>query len=215
MSGALRTYLPAAGHDWMLPLYDPIVKLLGGESARRVLIDQAELQPGHRVLEIGCGTGTLLMQIKRAHNDVDVTGLDPDPKALDRTRRKAKAAAVAIRLDRDFSDSLPYPDASFDRVFSSFMFHHLETVDEKRNTLREVHRVLEPGGRLHLLDFDRPDAARGAITWLHSTRRLEDNTEARILSLMREAGLVEARVVGRAKLFLLSRIAYLQSERAA
>ena len=48
-----RAYVPAAGHDWLLPLYDPFVKFLGGESAHRRLIDQAQPRPGQRVLEIG------------------------------------------------------------------------------------------------------------------------------------------------------------------
>ncbi len=58
MPESTRTYLPAAGHHWSLPFYDPIVKLLGGDKARRVLIDQAAIEAGHRVLDIRCGTGT-------------------------------------------------------------------------------------------------------------------------------------------------------------
>jgi hypothetical protein len=52
-----KNHLPAAGHDWLLPLYDPLVKLLGGDTARRTLLEQATIQPGHRVLDIGSGTG--------------------------------------------------------------------------------------------------------------------------------------------------------------
>src|SRR5262245_7167072 len=131
MTNAERTYIPAAGYDWRLPFYDPMVKLIGGDSARRVLIDQADLQPDHRVLEVGCGTGTLLMLIKRTQPGVQATGLDPDMKALARAKRKADRASVSIQLDRGFSDALPYPDASFDRVFSCFMLHHLQGVAEK------------------------------------------------------------------------------------
>jgi hypothetical protein len=47
---AHRSYIPAAGHDWTLPFYDPLVKLLGGNSARAALVNQAELQPAERVL---------------------------------------------------------------------------------------------------------------------------------------------------------------------
>jgi len=84
MMGSSRTYLPAAGHDWSLPLYDPIVKLLGGDAARRALLEQAALRPGQRVLDVGCGTGTLATLIKQLYPDVEVVGLDPDPKALAR-----------------------------------------------------------------------------------------------------------------------------------
>jgi hypothetical protein len=56
MAQVQRTYIPAAGHDWLLSFYDPFVKLMGGESAHRQLIDQTRLQPGQRILEIGCGT---------------------------------------------------------------------------------------------------------------------------------------------------------------
>ena len=71
MTDVRRSYVPAAGHDWTLPLYDPLVKLLGGDVLRRVLIEQADLQPGHRVLEVGCGTGTLLMLLARAQPSLD------------------------------------------------------------------------------------------------------------------------------------------------
>jgi cystathionine gamma-synthase len=108
--------LPAAGYDWALPLYDPIVQLLGGDKARRILLDQAELQPGCRLLDVGCGTGTLAILSKRLYPDVGIVGIDPDPKALGRARRKASRAAVSIQFDQGFGDELPYPEASFDRV---------------------------------------------------------------------------------------------------
>ena len=129
-----RSYLPAAGRDWRLPLYDPLVKLLGGDAARSVLLDEAALRAGQRVLDLGCGTGTLATLIMQLHAEVDVVGLDPDPKALARARRKAERAEVSVRFDHGFGDELPYPEASFDRVFSSFMFHHLPA-KEKGTTL--------------------------------------------------------------------------------
>jgi ubiquinone/menaquinone biosynthesis C-methylase UbiE len=52
---------------------------------------------------------------------VDVVGLDPDPKALARAKRKAERAGLSIPLDQGFADELPYENASFDRVFSTFM----------------------------------------------------------------------------------------------
>ena len=65
-----KTYLPAAGRDWLLPLYDPLVKLFGGDTARKILLDQAKVRSGHRVLDIGCGTETFAKLIKGLHPGV-------------------------------------------------------------------------------------------------------------------------------------------------
>jgi ubiquinone/menaquinone biosynthesis C-methylase UbiE len=196
VSHANRAYLPAAGLDLLLPLYDPLVKLLGADRARRKLFEQASVQPNQRVLDIGCGTGTLAVAIKRWLPGVEVIGLDPDPRALARSRRKAERAGVSIRFDRGFANELPYSDGSFDRVFSSLMFHHLPH-DTKLATMREVRRVLKPGGSLHLLDFEQegPRNHNPLARWLHSSERMQDNTREQILGLMRQAGLVEPRVV--------------------
>lgn len=207
-----RAYIPAAGHHWSLPLYDPITKLLGADGARRALIEQAHLEPGHKVLDVGCGTGTLVVQIARAHPEVQVTGLDPDPKALARGRRKAARTGAVIRFDQGFSDALPYPDAQFDRVLSSFMFHHLDR-RAKQKMLAEVRRVLKPGGRLELLDFRGPDVKAGPVMrMLHSHRLLEDNAEARVLALFGEARLAGANRVGSRRL-LVGHAAYYQASR--
>lgn len=206
-----RTYLPAAGHDWSLPFYDPIVKLLGGDKAQKILIDQAALQPGYRVLDIGCGTGTLAVMIKSQYPDVEIIGIDPDPKALARARRKAARAGVSIQFDQGFGDEIPYPEAGFDRVFSSFMFHHLPA-EEKGKTLRAVRRALKPGGRFHMLDFERPQSgAHGFLARLfHSSERMKDNSESRVLSLMAQAGFADPRKVGERTMFS-GQIAYFQA----
>jgi ubiquinone/menaquinone biosynthesis C-methylase UbiE len=211
MEESRRAYIPAAGHDWALPLYDPIVTLLGGARARMALLDQAAIQTGHRVLDIGCGTGALVTLIKRLHPDVDVVGLDPDPKALNIARRKAERTAVPIQLDQGFSDDLPYPDASFDRVFSSFMLHHLQA-GEKEMTLREVRRVLKPGGSLHLLDFGGPEPRQNGFLarLFHSSHSLRDNSDSRIIALMSQAGLANPKVVRRGAM-LFGKIAYYQA----
>jgi ubiquinone/menaquinone biosynthesis C-methylase UbiE len=209
-----KSYIPAAGSDWLLPLYDPITKLMGLETARRILLDQAALRPLSRVLEIGCGTGSFSILIKQLHNDVDVVGLDPDPKALARARRKAGRAGVSIQFDQGFSDSLPYDEGTFDYVFSSMMFHHLR-FEEKEKTLREVRRVLKPGALFAMLDFDKPEATVHTLVSrvFHSIRVLKDNSENRVLTLMTEAGFVNAKSVGHGTL-LVGRIAYYQGSRS-
>jgi ubiquinone/menaquinone biosynthesis C-methylase UbiE len=213
MGNAERAYLAAAGHDWALPLYDPLVKLLGIDSVRRLLLKQAAVRASNRVLDIGCGTGTMVILIKRLHPDTDVIGLDPDPRALARARRKVERARLSILFDQGFSDNLPYPDASFDRVFSSFMFHHLRA-DDRATTLSEVWRVLKPGGSFHLVDFEGPDEhAHGWLTRLfHSNQRLKDNSEGRVLALMNRAGFRDAKKVpARGLLFGRLPIGYFQA----
>jgi ubiquinone/menaquinone biosynthesis C-methylase UbiE len=207
MENVQRTYLPAAGRDWALPLYDPLVKLLGADKVRRTLLDQAALQPGHRALDVGCGTGTLAVLIKQLYPAVEVVGLDPDPKALARAMRKAAKARVSVGFDQGFSDELPYPNASFDRVFSSFMFHHLP-VDVRENTLREVRRVLAPGGSLHFVDFE-PSKSRGILARHFPSHHLKENSESVLLGLMRRAGFTSPmRILGGAMLFGILHFGY-------
>jgi SAM-dependent methyltransferase len=211
-----KAFVPGMGVEWLLPVYDPLTRLLRLDRARRELVVQADLQPRHRVLDIGCGTGSLAVLIKRLFPSVEVVGLDPEEKALARARRKAQRAGVAIQFDRGFSDAMDYPAGSFDRVFSSFMFHHLERADKER-TLREIRRVLKDGGRLHLLDFDGPESGRhGArLRGLHSHPRLNDNGRSTVVALMANAGLSDARTTGdRTLLAGFIRIAYYQSGRS-
>ncbi len=144
-------YLPAAGHDALLPGYDVLSRLLGMKRVYDALIAQAELADAHRVLEIGCGTGNLIIRAKRAHPQVEAVGSDPDPRALDRAQRKAHALS-GIRFERGYAQHLPYADGEFDRVLSSMMLHHLDD-DAKTAAAAEVFRVLRPGGRLHLVDI--------------------------------------------------------------
>jgi ubiquinone/menaquinone biosynthesis C-methylase UbiE len=187
-----KPYLPAMGHDLLLPLYDPLQRLLGMESIHRRLVDQARIQPDQRVLEIGCGTGNLAILIKRLHPDAEVVGIDPDPKALARAQRKAWREALSVQLDRGFAEELPYPDASFDRVLSALMFHHLGP-EEQEKSLDEARRILRPGGSLHLLDFGgakmRSDGFMARLH--HRSERLRNNFGDRIPTLMRGAGFAD------------------------
>jgi ubiquinone/menaquinone biosynthesis C-methylase UbiE len=187
-----RRYVPAASLDALLPAYDPIMKLLRFQRALLPLVAQAELRPGFRVLDIGCGTGALGVLLARAHPEVEVTGVDPDPRALARAAAKLRRAGAPARLERGFGDALAHADATFDRVFSSMMFHHVPR-REKAGVLAEVCRVLKPDGRLELLDF--AGGTHSLLAHVLHGRSASESAATRLLQMMREAGFATARLV--------------------
>jgi ubiquinone/menaquinone biosynthesis C-methylase UbiE len=214
MQATGKTYLPAAGKDWLLPFYDPFTKLLGVEASHRKLIDHASIRPGQRVLEIGCGTGNLAILVKKLNPGSQVVGIDPDPKALARAHRKALRRQATIQFDTGFAEELPYPDSSFDRVLSAFMLHHVQP-DAKLLSLREAFRVLKAGGSLHLLDFDQGEGISGGFhgflaSIFHS--RHGASSRVTVLGHMRQAGFVDSREVAD-QTIVLARIVYYEGVR--
>lgn len=146
-------YIPALNFHWLTPLYDPVARWLTPETRfKRQMIERAGIGAGSRVLDVGCGTGTLAVLIKQSYPEAAVFGLDADPDVLDIAHGKAARAGVTLDLQLGFADNLPYAGNSFDRVFSSMMLHHFKT-DEKRRVLAEISRVLRSDGELHVADF--------------------------------------------------------------
>jgi ubiquinone/menaquinone biosynthesis C-methylase UbiE len=187
-------YIPAAGHDFLLPLYDPMLRLLLRErKLRDRFLDLAEIEPTQRVLDIGCGTGSLLLLLKQRCASVEAIGIDGDAKALAVAHAKANKHGVAIDFEEALATRLPFADAHFDRVLSSLMLHHLSH-DEKLAALREAHRVLAPGASFHIVDFGAPRTlvARIATRLIHHDDRMDENLDERIPALLREAGFARA-----------------------
>lgn len=169
MENKPRGYIAAAGFDWLLPLYDPFLRwVIREDTFKQRLITAAAIRPQHNILDLGCGTGTLTLMVKNHYPDAKVHGLDGDSKALAIARRKAEAADVEVVFDKGFSYDLPYPDAAFDRVLSSLVFHHL-THQRKVETLQEVRRILKPGGTLFIVDFGKPATPSGRRSQSSST----------------------------------------------
>ncbi|WP_028478981.1 class I SAM-dependent methyltransferase [Nocardia sp. CNY236] len=207
-------YLPAAGHNLLLPGYDLFTRLLGIRRVHDRLIDQAGLADGQRVLEIGCGPGDLSIRAQRRHPGVQVTGSDPDPLALAKAKRKA-LGMNGIRFEQGFVQSLPYPDGTFDRVLSSLMLHHVDN-DAKAAAASEILRVLRPGGRLHLVDVG--GAMHTTDGW--ATRmvlrnpHLVENVGEAIPDLFRAAGFDCTEVAGQ-RHWLAGRLSYIRAIRPA
>ena len=198
MSGDTEHFIPALRFRWLTRFYDRVLAAtLKEEKFKTLLLRQACIAPGHRVLDLGCGTGTLTLLAKRAVPEASVVGLDADPEALAIARRKAQAAGV----DLDFREALawdaPFPPGSFDRVLSSLVLHHLSP-ENKRRALLHVAALLRPGGELHVADWGAPHdalmrAAFLGVQLLDGFETTRDNVRGRIVPLMREAGFAAAR----------------------
>jgi SAM-dependent methyltransferase len=188
-----RTYLPALRFKALTRFFDPLVGLAMPERRfKGALVQQADPKPGQRLLDVGCGTGTLALMAKEAAPDAEVIGLDADPDILERARAKAEEAGVAIGLDEGLSTELPYEDQSFDLVVSTLFFHHLTGAD-KRRTASEIARVLKRGGALHVVDYGRPPdpLMRAAITTVRMFDGFEqtrDNVAGALPAIFEEAG---------------------------
>ena len=193
-----RGYIPALGLRALTPLYDPLLRRVMREERFKLrLIQQADVRPGMRVLDLGCGTGTLTSMIKQSQREAEVIGIDPDPAVLVQARAKAARAGGEIVFDQGFASDLPYLNCSFDRVLASMMIHHLAS-DAKRRAFAEVLRVLRPGGQFHIVDFGpaRSFAMRMMASIMRRLEETEDNFAGRLPGMLAEAGFQDVREAG-------------------
>lgn len=198
MGNAPDEYIPALKYDRLTAFYDPLIRwALRENTFKRRLIGQANIQPGQRVLDLGCGTATLTLLVKRAQPASEVTGLDGDPTILKIAGAKIARAGMEVRLDCGMSFDLPYAHLSFDRVLSSLMLHHLTRANKER-TFLEVLRVLRPGGELHVADWGRPQnalmrAAFYLVQNLDGFETTEDSVKGILPDLLHASGFEDAR----------------------
>lgn len=197
-----RGYLPALRFSALTRIYDPVVRVTTREGRfKEMLVEQVAPAAGQRILDLGCGTGTLAIQVKRREPGAEVVGLDADPEMLGRARAKAERENVELRLAEGMSDELPFEDESFDRVLSTLFFHHLDPAP-KRRTAREIARVLRKGGELHVADWGAPAdtlmaAAFLSIRVLDGFENTADNVRGELPRIFEEAGLENARQTDR------------------
>ena len=183
-------YIPALGFHWLTPLYDPLIhRFMREDILRGRLILETDILPGMRVLDLGCGTGSLTILIKQSHLMSHVYGLDADPQVLEIARSKADQAGAKITLEQGMAYRLPFPDGWFDRVLTSLMLHHL-TTDQKQQAMSEVYRVLQPGGKFAVLDFGVPHSAYAQLTAqvIRRTEQAGDNIRGLLPEMMKKAG---------------------------
>lgn len=135
---------------------------------RQRTADLAGIRSGEKVLDVGCGTGTLAIEVQeRVGAAGRVFGVDPGAQQVARARSKAARRNLPIEFGLGVIERLGFADQTFDVVLASLMMHHLP--DElKRQGLSEIGRVLKPGGRLVIADFKRPEERQGQLARLHA-----------------------------------------------
>ena len=167
--------------------YDLFVFLFTLGQVRRLrsrTADLAQLARGEAVLDVGCGTGDLTLELaRRVGSGGLVAGIDAAPEMVARARQKAGRRHLAVDLRVEPVEQLSFADQSFDVVVSSLVFHHLPDA-LKRQALAEIRRVLKPGGRLLLVDLLGPTPAFLLHSHLQTT--LPD-----LLPLLDEAGFLQ------------------------
>ncbi len=182
-------------------LYDPVVallsRLLGGKTSFvEATLELAELAPGEKVLDVGCGTGTLAIAVqRRVGPEGEVHGIDAAPEMIAVARRKAVKAGVGLDFQVGLIEDIPFPDDQFDIVVSSLMIHHLPSDDLQSRGFAEIYRVLKPSGRLLVVDFEPP--TDGLLKPLMSHilgHRMMENDVRGLPAMIEAAGFTEVEV---------------------
>jgi ubiquinone/menaquinone biosynthesis C-methylase UbiE len=127
--------------------------------------------PPHRVLDVGCGTGEIISRLARRFPQASFTGVDLEEPHLERARARNAEFGDRVRFQRDDALQLSFRDAQFDLAISR---HVLQALPDARRALHEMLRVLEPGGRLHLIAEDY------GMLWCHPTELDSDDFWQRI-----------------------------------
>lgn len=163
---------------------NPLREAIQRRFEARRLLEMGGPMRGGRALEVGCGRGVGVELILDRFGATEVDALDLDPEMVERARRRLVHRAEPVRLFVGDVTTIPAPDGHYDAVFDFGIVHH---VPDWRAALREIHRVLRPGGRLYAEEvFER------FITAPLWRRLLEHPQEDRFDARRFEDGLTEA-----------------------
>jgi ubiquinone/menaquinone biosynthesis C-methylase UbiE len=190
-----QTFTPLLGAKALSPFYDAAIGLATREGRwRGRLLAQMNLKPNDRILDVGCGTGTLALMIKRRAPSATVFGLDPDPQALEIARRKAAQAGAGIEFLQGFaSDALIKPLRPLTKIVISLVLHQTP-VKEKLRSLNTCRHVLGPHGEVHIADYGEQRglmrfAFRTTVQALDGVEDTDPHAKGQFPAIVREAGL--------------------------
>ncbi|MDF7818267.1 methyltransferase domain-containing protein [Runella sp. MFBS21] len=193
-------FIPALKYHFLTPIYDWFIALTLPEIAvKKQLIRQANIKKAEKVLDYGCGTGTLLLLLEELHPDCEAIGIEVDTQMLKMAQRKVAEKNSSVQLQYYEGDRLPYETGTFDKVISSWVFQHL-TTSQKITSFREIHRVLKPEGEFHMADWGKAQNALMrslffVVQMIDNFYTTDDNIQGRLPSLMQEAGFSKVEIL--------------------
>ena len=177
-------------------LFGKVISFGRDKALREKLIELAVPAPGDKVLDVGCGTGTLAIAIKSHVGAGEVHGIDASPEMVQVAMEKSSKDGSDIDFRVALVEAIPFPDACFDLVTSSFMLHHLPD-DLKAKGFLEIRRVLKPGGRFVAVDFaagHSPRSPLGHLLLFFGQSRGESMVD-RLTPMLKEAGFTEVEAI--------------------
>ncbi|MCH7999721.1 MAG: class I SAM-dependent methyltransferase [Chloroflexi bacterium] len=177
--------------------YDAVGWLMtfGKASAmRKETVALAQPAAGEKVLDVGCGTGTLAIAMRaKVGPGGEVVGLDAAPEMIAVARNKAAKQGADIDFRVGLIEEIAFPDDCFDLVLSSLMLHHLPE-NVRQEGLAEIRRVLKPGGRFLVVDLSvHGDSFVGHVKTLFG--HTEQSTASELRAIMDDAGFGEVEIL--------------------
>lgn len=182
-------------YEFLTPYYDSILNFIGfGYKQREKIVRLMELKNKEKLLDVGCGTGSLLIVAKKLYPQITAIGIDIDEKILKIAKNKIRKENLKIEFIKTSSGKLPFKDLEFDVVVSSLVFHHLP-LDLKIETIREIKRILKKGGQFLLVDFGKTDDLWINIFYrfikflrIEESITLKDNIDGKLPILLKKLG---------------------------
>ncbi|MBL7800694.1 MAG: class I SAM-dependent methyltransferase [Chitinophagales bacterium] len=188
-----QKFIPALGYDFLSEYYDLTIKLTMPEKKfRSRLIDFVNPLSGESILEFGFGTAQNLILLKERKPEALVQGVDIDPKIKSIAEYKLRKHSLEVPLHLYDGKTLPFADNSFDKVFSSLVFHQLDA-ENKLTCLKELYRVLKPDGMLIIGDWGKAKSkwmrfSFYAVQLLDGFKTTNDNVNGLMPQFISDAG---------------------------
>lgn len=169
----------------------------GGNNLRRDIVEMAKLKESKSVLDIGCGTGNLALEIaKWLPSGGYVIGIDAGEKMVTLAKKKLQKKHIPIQFLRMPAEKISFKDGTFDCVFNVFLLHHIP-MELKMVAFKEMYRVLKSGGELVTVDVDKPSNFLGKLIGLsrYHVKEIRDNMKTPLNTLLADTGFNDIRIL--------------------